>query len=94
MADIVDLFKRTGFEAWAFGEVFVYPRKSFFVQWVGVGLIDISVWGSEETQHIPLSMYVIADFDTEHGLELIKEALSSIVSFCFSLLFPAMLTCV
>lgn len=36
-------------------------------------------------------MYVITDFDTEHGLELIKEALSSIVSLSFPLLFSAML---
>lgn len=45
MVDIVDLFKRTGFEVWAFGEVFVYPHKRFpLSNGLGVSLIDILVW--------------------------------------------------
>jgi hypothetical protein len=34
---------------------------------------------------VVLSLYVVADLDSEHGLEFVKEALSSIVCILFSL---------
>jgi len=43
-----------------------------------------------ETEQIPLTVYVVADFDTEGGLGLVREALKSIVR---PVLHPAVSSC-
>ena len=79
IVNMVELFANTGFEAFASvegkGLAFVYPREYPY----RVLVWDADLMGIEETQRILLSLYVIADFDTEYGLGLVKEALSSIV---------------
>jgi UDP-glucose:glycoprotein glucosyltransferase len=83
--NLVDLFTstRTGFDA--FADAFVYPRTSLMFMQFGV-ILTRWVGFVEGTQRVILSLYVVADLDSKHGLEFVKEALSSIVRII--IIFP------
>lgn len=83
IVSIPELLKRTGFRITP--STFVYPRMSSFSADVPSLTMCLA-----ETEQISMTMYVVADFDTEAGLALVKEALTSIVRLPTPIFFSSL----
>jgi UDP-glucose:glycoprotein glucosyltransferase len=82
--NIYEVFGRTGFRVSP--STFVYPRKSLCTLCVSFPDANLVL---AETEGIPLTMYVLADLDSEAGFKLVEEALKSIarrIHCCFCLI--------
>ena len=71
IVNLPELFSRVGILS---HRPFIYPRK----------LEPHGASELAESTHVPFTVYVVADLDSEAGLALVKEALDSIVSDLFT----------
>jgi len=74
--DLPDLFSRVGIHS---HKSFIYPHRHS-----GSGADGESE--SVRTTHVPFTVYIVADLDSEAGFALVKEALDSLVRLLFSTL--------
>ncbi len=63
---------------------FVYPGEYLIGPWM---LTSTNTFAAADSHQVPLTTYVVADFDSDEGVEFIKEALTSMVTLFIRLTF-------
>lgn len=82
-----ELIERNGLNSTA--GAFVYPSE--LVLFVVRDACRADATGEADSELVPLTTYVVADFDSEKGREFVKEAIKSVVSASRSLMLSSVI---